>query len=125
MDDSACSSTAAGYSGIDSQKPTTTEEPSLLLRLSAPGDNPRTKAFRKKHYPETTSKEWNDWRWQASHRLKTLADMERVLVLSPSERAAIERGGTMLPLGMTPYYASLIDPEDPQDALRKTVVPTM
>ena len=110
MDDSACSSLY---------------EPSLLTRLSASGDNSRTRAFRSRHYPEVTAREWNDWHWQASHRLKTLADLERVLSLSPSERAAIERGGTMLPLGMTPYYASLIDPNDLQDALRKTVVPTM
>ena len=30
----------------------------------------------------------------------------------------------MLPVGVTPYYMSLIDPDDPQQPLRKTVVPT-
>jgi lysine 2,3-aminomutase len=125
MDDSACSTESLGYSPELLLNTPTQPEPSLLTRLSAPGDNARTKAFRKKHFPDVSQREWNDWRWQASHRLKTLQDMERVLVLSASERAAIERGGTMLPLGMTPYYASLIDPEDPQDALRRTVVPTM
>jgi lysine 2,3-aminomutase len=118
MDDSACSSQLLSPY-------TPQNEPSLLARLSVPGDNSRTRAFRKKYYPEVSQREWNDWRWQASHRLKTLEDMERVLVLSASERAAIERGGTMLPLGMTPYYASLIDADDPQDSLRRTVVPTM
>src|SRR5262245_602944 len=100
MDDSTASSPSVGYSpDFISHSPTTQpKEPSLLARLSAPGDNPRTKAFRKQHYPDVTTKEWNDWRWQASHRLKTLADMERVLALSTSERAAIDRGGTMLPL---------------------------
>src|SRR5687768_12889762 len=102
MDDSACSSTSFDFNRPDFNQ-TPQPELSLLARLSAPGDNSLTKAFRKKHYPDVSAREWNDWKWQASHRLKTLADMERVLVLSASERAAIERGGTMLPLGMTPY----------------------
>ncbi len=96
----------------------------LLSRLRAPGDNALTKAFRRRLFPQVTSREWNDWRWQAAHRFKSLADLDRALVLSDSERAALERGGTMLPLGITPYYLSLIDPEDAKDPLRITVVPT-
>jgi lysine 2,3-aminomutase len=30
----------------------------------------------------------------------------------------------MLPIGVTPYYMSLLDPENPQQPLRRTVVPT-
>ena len=31
--------------------------------------------------------------------------------------------GDRLPVGITPYYASLIDPSDPEDPIRKTVIP--
>ena len=41
-----------------------------------------------------------------------------------SFREALIAGGTMLPVGITPYYMSLIDPVDPTQPLRKTVIPT-
>ncbi len=44
--------------------------------------------------------------------------------LSAVEHDALWHGGTMLPVGVTPYYMSLIDPDDPRQPLRKTVVPT-
>ncbi|MBM3569390.1 MAG: KamA family radical SAM protein [Alphaproteobacteria bacterium] len=85
--------------------------------------SPRTNAFRKRFYPDATLAEWNDWRWQARARFKSLADLDRVLKLSEEERAAIGRHTGALPLGITPYYTSLLDETDPTDALRKTVVP--
>jgi len=47
-----------------------------------------------------------------------------MLVLSASERDAVRRGGTMLPIGVTPYYMTLLAPEDPDQPLRRTVIPT-
>jgi lysine 2,3-aminomutase len=86
--------------------------------------NPATRTFRKRFFPNVSDREWNDWRWQSRHRIRTLEQFEQILKLSDSERAALEQGGTMLPVGITPYYMSLIDPEDPQQPLRTTVVPT-
>jgi lysine 2,3-aminomutase len=84
---------------------------------------PRTLAFRKKHYPQVSSTEWNDWRWQARNRVRTLADLARMIRLSDDERSAIERHTGSLPVGITPYYASLMDEADASDAIRRTVVP--
>ena len=36
----------------------------------------------------------------------------------------MDRHGSLLPVGVTPYYASLLDPDAPHQALRKTVVMT-
>ena len=47
-----------------------------------------------------------------------------MLVLSSAERDAVRRGGTMLPIGVTPYYMTLLAPEDPDQPLRRTVIPT-
>jgi lysine 2,3-aminomutase len=85
--------------------------------------NPQTRAFRKTFYPETSEKDWNDWRWQSRHRLRTLAQLERVLVLSDDERQALVDGASMLPVGITPYYVSLLSRLDPDQPLRRTVVP--
>ena len=77
--------------------------------------------FRREHFPRTT--EWSDWRWQLRHRIRDLAGLEEVFRLSPDERAAVERVGGHLPVGITPYYAALIDPDDPADPLRITMIP--
>ncbi len=86
--------------------------------------NPRTRAFRRQFFPEVTDAQWKDWRWQSQHRIRTLAQFERILTLSDDEREALIRGGTLLPVGVTPYYMSLLDAKDPQQPLRKTVIPT-
>ena len=87
--------------------------------------NARTRAFRRRHFPEVTNRDWGDWRWQSRHRLRTLEQLERVLRLSEEEREALVQGGTMLPVGISPYYMSLLDGDDPQQPLRRTVVPTL
>lgn len=80
--------------------------------------------FRRRLFPDVSDKDWNDWGWQARHRFRTLEQIERALVLSEEERAAMQAGGMMLPVGITPYYMSLLDPLDPLQPLRKTVIPT-
>ena len=85
---------------------------------------PRTRGFRKTFFPEVADKEWNDWRWQTRRRVRNLADLEKYLVLSEDERTALAEGGSMLPVGITPYYLSLLDRFDADDALRRTVVPS-
>ncbi len=87
--------------------------------------NPRTRAFRERYFPEATDQQWNDWRWQSQHRIRTLSQFEQILTLSDSEREALRQGGTMLPIGVTPYYMSLLDAVDAEQPLRKTVVPTV
>lgn len=84
----------------------------------------RTRAFRRTFFPTVADKDWNDWRWQSRNRVRTLAQIEKMLVLSEDEREGLVKGGTMLPVGVTPYYMSLLDPDDPQQPLRRTVVPT-
>jgi len=83
----------------------------------------RAHAFRKRYFAETPLRDWNDWHWQNRNRFTTLAGLERFLHLSDDERAALRQHRGSLPLGITPYYASLLNPDDPADPLRRTVVP--
>jgi lysine 2,3-aminomutase len=93
------------------------------LHRRQPGINPRTDAFRQRFFPEASLAEWNDWRWQSRHRITRLPQLERMLALSDDERAALVQGESMLPVGITPYYLSLVSPDDPGEALRRTVIP--
>ena len=95
----------------------------LPFHRRLPRINAQTDAFRKRFFPEATLAEWNDWRWQSRHRITKLAQLERMMQLSDDERAALVQGASMLPVGITPYYLSLCSPDDPQEPLRRTVIP--
>ena len=141
---------ACSYCRVDDEEPPSTTTnflpPRVLTRLSRPrrpsaiaqrdifspgappGRTPRstfqTRAFRKAFYPGVADRDWNDWRWQARNRLRTLAHLEQVLVLSDDERSALSEGAAMLPVSITPYYMSLISRDDRNQPLRRTVIPT-
>ena len=85
----------------------------------------RSAAFLARFYPDATIDDWNDWRWQNRNRVRTLADLARMIELSDDENAAIKRHTGALPVGITPYYATLLDPGNPGQALRRTVVPVL
>src|SRR5574342_539633 len=73
-------------------------------------------------YADVPAEKWNDWRWQLSHRLNTVEEIEKVLPLTESERKALQTQG-LFRVDITPYFISLIDPEDPDDPIRKQVIP--
>ncbi len=83
----------------------------------------RSQAFRKRFYPNATARDWNDWRWQNSNRIRTVEDLARIIRLSKDEVSAIGRHTGPLPVGVGPYYASLLDEQNPVQPLRRTVVP--
>ncbi|MDH4049089.1 MAG: KamA family radical SAM protein [Gammaproteobacteria bacterium] len=85
----------------------------------------RSAEFLRRCYPDATVEDWNDWRWQNRNRVRTLADLERMITLSDEEISAIRRHTGALPVGITPYYASLLDQRDAGQALRRTVVPVL
>ena len=74
-------------------------------------------------YQDVPAEQWNNWRWQLSNRLNTVEDFEKVLHLTDSERKALNAPGVFR-VDITPYFVSLINPDDPNDPVRKQVVPT-
>jgi lysine 2,3-aminomutase len=85
--------------------------------------SPAARAFKRRFFPDATVAEWNDWRWQLRARIKDLAGLERIFVLSADERAAVARHKGPLPVGITPYYAHLLSRDDPTQGLRRTHIP--
>jgi lysine 2,3-aminomutase len=75
-------------------------------------------------WKDVAPEQWANWKWQLSHRLRTLAELEQVVELTAEEREGILRATADFPLSITPYYASLMDPEDPMCPVRRLAVPT-
>lgn len=80
-------------------------------------------AFRRRFFPEASASDWNDWRWQLRSRIRDLRGLAGMLQLSDDERDAVARHTGPLPVGITPYYASLLSETDPMQPLRRTHVP--
>ena len=74
-------------------------------------------------FDDVPDDKWSDWRWQLSHRLNSTADFEQLLNLTDSERKALSQHG-IFRVDITPYFASLIDPQNPDDPIRKQTIPT-
>jgi len=74
-------------------------------------------------FADVSDDKWNNWRWQLSNRINTIEEFEKVIPLTESERKALSSPG-LFRVDITPYYISLIDPDDPDDPVRKQVVPT-
>ena len=74
-------------------------------------------------FADIPDEKWNDWRWQLSHRLNTVDDFEQVFPLTESEKKALG-SQNLFRVEITPYYASLINPDDPHDPIRRQVIPT-
>jgi lysine 2,3-aminomutase len=79
--------------------------------------------FRHHYFPNATEENWNDWRWQLRHRITSLKQLEKFYRLSDNERNGFQFPNTALPLAITPYYASLIDPNNPDQAIRRAMIP--
>lgn len=103
--------------------PSLTPVPSSRQTVPRLTVSPRSDAFRRRFFPDATLRDWNDWRWQNRNRVRSLADLERVVTLTPPEHDALLRHRGSLPVGITPYYLSLLDPVDAAQPLRRTVIP--
>ncbi len=68
---------------------------------------------------------WNDWKWHFRNRITTLEQLKEYMPVTLEEKKAFQAAGKNLPFAVTPYYMSLIDPLNANDALRKTVIPRL
>ncbi|MBU5592359.1 lysine 2,3-aminomutase [Clostridium sp. MSJ-4] len=67
---------------------------------------------------------WNDWKWQLKNRIETLEDLKKYIPLTQEEEEGVKKCLGTLRMAITPYYLSLIDPNDPHDPIRKQAIPT-
>jgi len=82
------------------------------------------KSRRYQFFPEVTDEQWNDWKWQVKNRIETLDQLKRYLPLNADEEEGVKQSLTTLRMAITPYYLSLIDPDDPDCPIRKQAIPT-
>ncbi len=78
---------------------------------------------RKELFPSVTDEQWNDWKWQVKNRIETYEELSKYFTFSPEEAEGIKKALAKFRMAITPYYLSLIDPNDPYDPIRRQAIP--
>jgi len=78
---------------------------------------------RRRFFPQATDEQWSDWKWHLRNRIRSFSRLSQLLQLSEEEKLAADGSG--LPVSITPYYASLMDPTDSMDPIRRCMVPVI
>lgn len=79
---------------------------------------------RKYYFPNVSDEDWNNWQWQVRNRIETLEELKSLVSLTPEEEEGVRESLKSIRMAVTPYYLSLIDPNDPRDPVRKQSIPT-
>ena len=75
-------------------------------------------------FPNVADEQWNDWKWQVKNRIETLDQLNKYITLTEEEQEGVRQCLKTLRMSITPYYLSLIDPNDPFDPIRRQAIPT-
>ena len=74
-------------------------------------------------WPEVAPELWHDWKWQLKNRVTSLAQLEQYVDLSEEERSGVLLSGDKLALAVTPHFFNLIPRDNPDDPIRRQVIP--
>jgi lysine 2,3-aminomutase len=74
-------------------------------------------------YKDVNPLDWEDWHWQLKHRIRSREDLSQIIKLTPEEERGIEKAKGRMAMAITPYWATLMDPEDANCPIRRQAVP--
>jgi lysine 2,3-aminomutase len=74
-------------------------------------------------YKDVNPLDWEDWHWQLKNRVRTKEALSQIVKLTPEEEQGIDKARGRLSMAITPYWAALMDPDDPACAFRRQAVP--
>jgi len=85
----------------------------------------KTATTRYRFFGDIPDSVWNDWKWQFRNRITRIGQLAKFIPLSAEEIAQLKLVTMRYPLSVTPYYLSLINPDDPDDPIRKQAIPSV
>lgn len=67
--------------------------------------------------------DWQNWKWQMANRIKDSSTLTKIIHLTDEEKAEIDNIGEQYRWAVSPYYVSLMDPNDPNCPIRRQAIP--
>lgn len=80
---------------------------------------------RNEMFPNVSDEQWNDWKWQVKNRIETVEDLKKYINLTEEEEKGIRECLKTLRMSITPYYLSIMDPDNPNDPVRLQAIPNI
>lgn len=74
---------------------------------------------------KATEEEWHDWHWQMKNMIRDVETLAQIINLTSEEFKQIKDVEKELRWGISPYYASLMDRDDPHCPVRMQSVPSI
>jgi lysine 2,3-aminomutase len=90
-----------------------------------PADPPHPASRRHPAWQDVPIKDWEDWRWQMQHAIRSTRQLSQLLPLDPEQIPLLERLESRYKLSIPPYYFSLIDPTNPRDPVLLQSAPSV
>ena len=79
----------------------------------------------RRSFADIPQADWDDWRWHFRNRVTAVDELAKYIPLSSEEQVCLKLVTSKYPFSITPYYLSLISPDDPDDAIRRQAVPSI
>ncbi|HBG22662.1 MAG TPA: lysine 2,3-aminomutase [Peptococcaceae bacterium] len=70
-------------------------------------------------------KDWNNWHWQVNNRITTIEELKKIINIPPENELGIKKAIDSFPMAITPYYASMMDKDNPQCPIRRQAIPSV
>ncbi|SHF09442.1 KamA family radical SAM protein [Alkalibacter saccharofermentans] len=70
-----------------------------------------------------TEEDWKDYKWQLNSRFDSVEDISDILNLTDDEKEKMKVVGDKFRFAISPYYMSVINPNDPNCPVRKQSIP--
>lgn len=76
-------------------------------------------------WKHVSREEWNDWRWQIRNRITTVEQLQRVVALNAEQIEGVRKCLKQFRMAISPYYASLMDQDNPLCPIRLEAIPSV
>lgn len=75
-------------------------------------------------WKDVTEEEWSSWEWQVRNRITSVEKLREIINITDDEVEGIKDCLKTLRMSITPYYATLMDPDNARCPIRRQAVPT-
>lgn len=76
-------------------------------------------------YKDVCRKDWNDWRWQLRNVIRRISTLKQIVNIDDGEENELADCLRTFRMGITPYYATLIDDRYKRCVIRLQAIPTI
>lgn len=73
---------------------------------------------------QATEEEWNNWKWQLNNRITTIEKLKSLIELPEDRLEEIKKVEEKFRWAISPYFLSLINPDDPNCEIGKQALPS-